>query len=1011
MSWGAEVGIEDLAFALEDRLAAVQGGGVAVLTDPDAVALAERLYLAVDWFAPIEGAVPTARAFNLAVLVATFHWHRYTHTGAEQDLSRSAFLYLVVYGFATHLVPEPIRSAHEKRGHHHHAFTAAELEGFVGHAVSLLRQAERTGAVEPLDDATAVLRWVIWLAPVGHRLGGAAFAELGNVLTRKYEYTGDTDALARALNVNLRALGLLSRNDPYYPVVLSNLGHTTIRRFERDGELEPLRAAIDGLRRAVALAAPDDVNGAAYRTNLAAALTLWYRHTGQAAALDEAVEALTEAVRDTAEDHPDLPSRLGSLAQLLDLRDEASSADEDSTATIITLFRRALSITTDGHPDRPACMLGLASALHTRFESAGDPDDLRMAIDLCRRVCRTMPTTGYLYPKALSGLAQGLQIRFRHFGQRRALDEAVKVLRVAAGALPRDHPERAQLLTELGGALRDRFTAEGRPADRELALQALREASQCASAPAVWRVKAAVDGAGLAAAAHDFTAATELYATALEQLDLAAWRGAERGDQERVLSQFNPLSNEAAACAIRAGQPERAVELLEQGRGVLLARVLEARTDHGALRDHAPALADQLAEVLDALHRMPDTRTPAPDQAARTANDHRADLARRRDALLAEVRSLPGFGDFLRPPRFATLRAAAANGPVVLLNASRHGCDALLLTRDGVRVLPLRCSVEELLDRATAFTQALVAARDPEPGDEDGELTRFEARNTVTDVLGWLWDTVAGPLLAELPANGRLDDGGCPRLWWCPTSLFTLLPLHAAGHHAPGGEAVLDRVVSSYTPTLRALLHAREHAQDASGAPPRRLVVSLPCTPGWPDLPNAEREAADLLARYPDAESLTGRAAESTAVLDALARCSWAHFACHGAQALEQPSLGALFLYDRPLLLREIMELRLDRASLAFLSACDSSRGGLRLANEAISFAAALHVAGFRHVIGTLWPINDALAPEVAALVYDELARRGTDFTAAALHDAIRRTRSRYPRAPLTWAPYVHIGP
>jgi hypothetical protein len=1005
------VGIEDLAFALEDRLAAVQGGDVAVLTDPDAVALAERLFLAVDWFAPIEGAVPTARAFNLAVLVATFHWHRYIHTGTKQDLSRAAFLYLVVYGFATHLVPEPIRSAHERQGSRHRAFSTAELEGCVGHAVALLRQAERTGAVEPLDDATAVLLFVIRLAPTGHRLGGAAFAELGNVLTRKYEYTGDTNALARASNVNTRALSLLSRSDPSYPVALSNLGHTTIRRFERDGRLEPLRSALDGLRQAVALAAPGEVNGAAYRTNLAAALTLWYRHTGRAAALDEAVQALTEAVEATAEDNPDLPSRLSSLAQLLDLRDEVSPADEDSTATVITLYRRALSITADGHPDRPLCMVGLASALHTRFESVGDPDDLRLAIDLCRQVCRTMPKTGYLYPKALSGLAQGLRLRFLHFGKRRALDEAVRVLRVAADALPADHPERAQLLIRLGGALRDRLTTEGRPADRQLALQALREASQCASAPAVWRVEAAVSGAELAAGAHDFTAATELYAAALEQLDLAAWRGAERDDQERVLSRFNPLSNDAAACAIRAGQPERAVELLEQGRGVLLARVLEARTDHRALRDRAPALADQLAKVLDALHRMPDTWTPAPDQATRTANDHRADLARRRDALLAEVRSLPGFGDFLRPPRFSTLRAAAANGPVVLLNASVHGCDALLLTLDGVRVLPLRCSVGELLDRATAFTQALAAARDPELGDEDGELTRFEARDTVTDVLGWLWDAVAGPLLAELVPTGPLAGAGWPRLWWCPTSLFALLPLHAAGHHGPGGEAVLDRVVSSYTPTLRALLHAAERTEDASGAPPRRLVVSLPSTPGWPDLPNAEREAADLLVRYPDAESLTGRAAESTAVLDALARCSWAHFACHGAQALEQPSLGALFLYDRPLLLREIMELRLDRASLAFLSACDSSRGGLRLANEAISFAAALHVAGFRHVVGTLWPINDALAPEVAAVVYDGLALRGIDFTAVALHTAIRRIRSRYPRAPLAWAPYVHIGP
>ncbi len=1004
------MGIEDMAFALEDRLVAVENGDVAVLRDADANALAERLFRAVDWYAPIEGAVPTARAFNIAFLVSVFHWYRYTRTEEPQDLSRAAFLSLVVYQFAADLVPDPLRSAHQQQGRTHRPLTAAELEGFASHAVALLRQAEHDGAVRSLDDAVAVLLLVIRVAPAGHRLVGAACADLGNVLTRKYEYTGDAHALQRAAHLNARALSLVSRADPHYPVALSNLGHTAIRRFERDGEAEPLRSAIDGLRQAVALAAPGDANGAVYRTNLGAALTLWYRHSGQAAALDEAVEALTGAVAGTAADHPDLPSRLSSLAQLLALRDQMSPADEgDSTDTIISLCRRALSITAEGHPDRPACLLGLAGALHRRFERTGDPADLRVAIDASRSAVGALPEGGPLRPKAHSDLAAGLRLRFRHFGDRAALDEAVELLRTTAAGMPGDLPDRAQLLIQLGGALRDRFTAEGRPADRRLALRSLREAAACRSAPAVSRVTAADAAAELAAEDGDFGTATELYAAALEQLDLAAWRGAERDDQERVLSRFGPLPNDAAACAVQAGQPERAVELLEQGRGILLARALEARADHHALRAEAPALADQLAAVQDALQATPDSWSPVPGQAARTVSDRRADLARRRDALLAEVRSLPGLRDFLRPPPFAALRAAADHGPVVLLNSSRYRCDALVLTRAGVRVLPLPCPASELADRAVAFIQALAAVQALEAGDEGGELKRFEARDTVTDTLGWLWDTVAGPVLDELFPNRVRPDVGWPRLWWCPTGLFTLLPLHAAGHHAVG-EGVLDRVVPSYTPTLRTLLHARERLEASSGGPTRRLVVSLPSTPGWPDLPNAEREAAQLLARYPDTESLTGRAAHRAAVLDALSRCSWAHFACHGAQALERPSLGALFLYDRPLTLREIVDLRLDRASFAFLSACDSSRGGLQLANEAISFASALHVAGFRHVVGTLWPINDATAPDVAAAVYDELARDGTDFTAAALHTAIRRMRSRYPRAPLAWAPYVHIG-
>ncbi|MYX40196.1 hypothetical protein GTW59_03695, partial [Streptomyces sp. SID89] len=47
-----------------------------------------------------------------------------------------------------------------------------------------------------------------------------------------------------------------------------------------------------------------------------------------------------------------------------------------------------------------------------------------------------------------------------------------------------------------------------------------------------------------------------------------------------------------------------------------------------------------------------------------------------------------------------------------------------------------------------------------------------------------------------------------PRLWWSPGGALAALPLHAAGHH-DGRRSVLDRVVSSYTPTVRALAYAR----------------------------------------------------------------------------------------------------------------------------------------------------------------------------------------------------------
>jgi hypothetical protein len=53
--------------------------------------------------------------------------------------------------------------------------------------------------------------------------------------------------------------------------------------------------------------------------------------------------------------------------------------------------------------------------------------------------------------------------------------------------------------------------------------------------------------------------------------------------------------------------------------------------------------------------------------------------------------------------------------------------------------------------------------------------------------------------------------GERPRLWWCPAGPLGLLPLHSALTYDPERGAdtgTVDRVVSAYTPTLKALLEA-----------------------------------------------------------------------------------------------------------------------------------------------------------------------------------------------------------
>jgi CHAT domain-containing protein len=107
-----------------------------------------------------------------------------------------------------------------------------------------------------------------------------------------------------------------------------------------------------------------------------------------------------------------------------------------------------------------------------------------------------------------------------------------------------------------------------------------------------------------------------------------------------------------------------------------------------------------------------------------------------------------------------------------------------------------------------------------------------------------------------------------------------------------------------------------------------------------------------------------------------------------------------------------VARLRLDDAELAFLSACSTARPGTRLADEAIHLASAFQLAGYRHVLATLWPVPDWPARRAVAAVYDRLAggAHRADRAPAALHATTLALRERYPDHPSIWAAFVHAG-
>jgi CHAT domain-containing protein len=251
------------------------------------------------------------------------------------------------------------------------------------------------------------------------------------------------------------------------------------------------------------------------------------------------------------------------------------------------------------------------------------------------------------------------------------------------------------------------------------------------------------------------------------------------------------------------------------------------------------------------------------------------------------------------------------------------------------------------------------------------------------------------------------------------TGPLTVLPIHAAGRHprtrinAHSTDSVLDRVISSYTPTLTALARARQRSAPAGT---RHLAVGMPTTPGLTPLPAVPEELRVLERHFPpgiDNQQLAGPQAIRAAVLGAMQTCSWVHMACHAGQKHSDPDRSGFALWDGRLTISDLASLPTQSRDLAFLSACETGSGSIQYIDETIHLAAAMQFLGYRHVIATMWAIADSPAPDIADAVYTSITGNGApnaNHAAEALHYAIHSLRKADPTNPLLWAPYIHLG-
>ena len=908
---------------------------------------------------------------------------------------------------------------------------------------SLDTRFKATGADRDLDDAIAAGRRAADLAPPDHIELPAILSNLGSLLSARFDRIGNTADLENAINTNHRAIALTPPADPGLPRSLANLGSCLVARFERTGDPADLDEAITAGRRATDLTPPGDPHLPGYLSNLANSLDTRFGRTGDPADLDEAITAARRAADLAPPSHTELPGYLSNLGSSLRTRfgQTGDTADLDEA---ITAGRRAVSLTPPDHPALRRHLANLSGSLRAQFERAeGLADlneaDLDEAITAERRAADLTPPGHTELPGYLSNLGSSLRLRSTRTGNAADLDDAIAAGRRAVSLTPPGHPDLAVILLNLGDSLRTRFEQAGDTADLDAAITSWQQASELPAGTPRTRLVAAERWAAAAAGSHRTRQAADGFAAAVGLLPTVAWHGLDRTARENQLARWVFLAADGAACAILDQRPELAVELLEQGRSVLWAQALNLRGDMARLAAEAPGLAERLDRVrlvLDSPVPAPSPAPPghegAPDTEPGRGRQQRdaAELRRRQaqewDDLLRQVRALAGFEHFLAPVPYAQLRASLfatpQGGPVVIVNASQYGCHALIIDSGAEQPRVVRLAdvtLDSATDRANTMLGALAGLTDPGWAPADRE----DHRMILLEVLSWIWDAIARPVLAELGLTSAPEpqERAWPRVWWCCTGPLAVLPIHAAGHHSrqpaaadPGrAECVLDRVISSYTPTLAALARSR---QPTPGAPARHLAVGMADTPGLGPLPSVPAELKVVAAHFPPSagnQQLTGRFATRAAVLAAIDTHSWLHLACHASQQQADPASSGFALWDGTLTITDLATVASGHRDLAFLSACQTAAGSIRHLDEAIHLAAAIQFLGYRHVISTMWMIADPPAPLVAQDFYSAVWHNGQPDparSAEALHRAVRQLRHDHPTHPLLWAPYIHLG-
>ncbi|KAK7214327.1 hypothetical protein V2G26_002330 [Clonostachys chloroleuca] len=691
----------------------------------------------------------------------------------------------------------------------------------------------------------------------------------------------------------------------------------------------------------------------------------------------------------------------------------------------IKQVRKAIGLLPDDYPDLAVCLNNLGAMLKIQYQKTGEIKDLEEAIKQARKAIKLTPNNHPdLAAARLTNLGNNFEIRYIRTEDIKDLEDAINQAREAVELTPDDHPDLALYLYNLGTKILHRYKRMRRSEDLEGASAYLLKAWSCLNSLPFHRVQAAALCLKLLIGQRRVNQGIDLGRKMLDFLPSVLTRALDRNDQQFVVSTFAGVASELCALLLSTNQLSESLECLEQGRAIIISQLLDDRSDLSSLRRDHPQLADRYQDLVDEVN-APTLQTTTMD-ATVSSRKRRQEAASEVDMCLKEIRCIPGHGRFMLGQTVAEMQECIAGGSIVVINITGLRSDAIIISRESLRTIALP-ELSPFEARSWVSTDWSTKKKSEQRG-KNKEFLRY---------LSWLWHVCVKHIVAEIPAPQTHLSEGLPRVWWIGSGLASSMPFHAAGIHPSGSkENAYSKMISSYTPSIKALGYAQKQAKRAQEAllaeeANTMLIAVMPTSPkGSGDkkapkkLPGVEEEMREICSLAESHIRTSVYTHPSAAqVLEVLRTCRVAHFACHGISDYLDPSNSGLILQkigpddalvqDR-LTVQQVSDLRLRSAQIAYLSACSTAENkAAKLSDEVIHVVSGFQVAGFPHVVGCLWPAGDLECVKVSKRFYSSIFKGNQPVinnVASALQKAVMEVRAEDLDTPLNWAQFVHYG-